>query len=64
MKSYDILSGLIDNLSVLDLLLLELVEIGILQVEFVLKLVDLLALLDLLRLALTVESLSPSSNLR
>jgi len=64
MKSYDLLSGLIDNLSVLDLLLLKLVEIGILQVEFVLKLVDLLALLDLLRLALTVESLSPGSNLR
>ena len=64
MKSYDLLSGFIGNLSVLDLLLLELVEIGILQVEFVLKLVDLLALLDLLRLALTVESLSPSSNLR
>jgi hypothetical protein len=64
MKSYDLLSGLIANLSVLDLLLLELVEISILQVEFVLKLVDLLALLDLLRLALTVESLSPSSNLR
>ena len=64
MKSYDLLSGLIDNLSVLDLLLLELVEISILQVKFVLKLVDLLALLDLLRLALTVESLSPSSNLR
>ena len=64
MKSYDLLSGLIDNLSVLDLLLLELVEIGILQVKFVLKLVDLLALLDLLRLALTVESLSPGSNLR
>ena len=64
MQSYDLLSGLIDNLSVLDLLLLELVEISILQVEFVLKLVDLLALLDLLRLALTVESLSPSSNLR
>ena len=64
MQSYDLLSGLIDNLSVLDLLLLKLVEIGILQVEFVLKLVDLLALLDLLRLALTVESLSPGSNLR
>jgi len=64
MKAYDLLRGFIDDLSVLDLFLLELVEIRVLQVEIILQLVDLLALFHLLRLALTVESLSPSSNLR
>ena len=54
MKSYDLLSGLSEALSVFDLLLLELVQVGVLQVELVLELLDLLPLLHLLRLALTV----------
>jgi hypothetical protein len=48
MKAYDLLCGLIDDLSVLDLFLLELVEVRVLQVELVLQLVDLLALFHLL----------------
>lgn len=48
MIAYDLLCGFIDNFPVLDFFLLELVEIGILEVELVPKLVNLLALLDLL----------------
>jgi hypothetical protein len=36
MKAYDLLRGLIDDLSVLDLFLLELVEVRVLQVELIL----------------------------
>ena len=54
MNAYNLLSGLSEALSVLDLLLLELVQVSILQVELVLEFLDLFPLLHLLRLALTV----------
>ncbi len=55
---------LIDKLPLLDVLLLELMQVGIFHVELVDHLFDLGHVDGLLRLALAVQSLPPCGNLR
>lgn len=63
-NAYNFLCSFIDEFSQLNLFFFKLMQVRVLKIELILELLYFLPLLDLLRFALTVETLSPGCDLR